>query len=400
MSVPDVSGAAIANLEVESLIHRAPTFHGDTIYAETKVIDKVESKSRDDRGVVTVETKGVQPARRGGVLLPPQGHGVEARRSPRRVGVPTGTTSGIDRRCADGRAGRRASVAPTGRRPSAASPRSGPWARPSRSGGPAGGRLRRPELPWRSTRDPWAVLVSEVMAQQTQVARVVPAYRRFLAAFPHSGGLCGGAAGRRAPGLGGPGLQPAGPQPAPGGRGHGRPSTAGGCPTTSTPCWRCPASGPTRPGPCWPSPSSADVGVVDTNAGRVLARAVAGRSAAAGARPSDWSTPWCPAGRGWSFGQALLDLGATGLRGRRPRLRAARSAAGAGGRPPGGPTRPGPRLGRGVDGPEPLRRIRPPGSRSAGRRPCGMGPVPPARSRRPWDGPMTRPGRPGSSTGC
>lgn len=57
MSVPDVSGSAIANLEVESLIHRFPTFHGDTIYAETKVVDKVESKSRDDRGVVTVETK-------------------------------------------------------------------------------------------------------------------------------------------------------------------------------------------------------------------------------------------------------------------------------------------------------------------------------------------------------
>jgi acyl dehydratase len=58
MSVPDVSGSSIANLEVESLIHRAPTFHGDTIYAETKVISKVESKSRDDRGIVTVETKG------------------------------------------------------------------------------------------------------------------------------------------------------------------------------------------------------------------------------------------------------------------------------------------------------------------------------------------------------
>ena len=57
MSVPDVSGAAIANLEVESLQHKKPTFHGDTIYAETKVIDVVESKSRDDRGVVTVETK-------------------------------------------------------------------------------------------------------------------------------------------------------------------------------------------------------------------------------------------------------------------------------------------------------------------------------------------------------
>ena len=58
MSVPDVSGSCIANLEVESLTHKRPTFHGDTIYAETRVLDKVESKSKEDRGVVTVESKG------------------------------------------------------------------------------------------------------------------------------------------------------------------------------------------------------------------------------------------------------------------------------------------------------------------------------------------------------
>src|SRR5437763_16264499 len=58
MSVPDVSGSCIANLEVESLLHRKPTFHGDTIYAETRVLDKRESSSKNDRGVVTVETKG------------------------------------------------------------------------------------------------------------------------------------------------------------------------------------------------------------------------------------------------------------------------------------------------------------------------------------------------------
>jgi len=58
MSVPDVSGSAIANLEVESLVHRNPTFHGDTIYAESRVLEVVPSRSRDDRGVVTVETKG------------------------------------------------------------------------------------------------------------------------------------------------------------------------------------------------------------------------------------------------------------------------------------------------------------------------------------------------------
>ena len=58
MSVPDVSGAAIANLEVESLTHKKPTFHGDTIYAETRVLDVTASASKPDRGIVTVETKG------------------------------------------------------------------------------------------------------------------------------------------------------------------------------------------------------------------------------------------------------------------------------------------------------------------------------------------------------
>ena len=58
MSVPDVSGAAIANLEVETLQHKFPTFHGDTIHAETRVLDVQESPSKRDRGIVTVETKG------------------------------------------------------------------------------------------------------------------------------------------------------------------------------------------------------------------------------------------------------------------------------------------------------------------------------------------------------
>ena len=44
-------------------------------------------------------------------------------------------------------------------------------------------RVRRP-LPWRATRDPYALLVSEVMLQQTQALRVVPYYERWLAALP------------------------------------------------------------------------------------------------------------------------------------------------------------------------------------------------------------------------
>jgi acyl dehydratase len=57
-SVPDVSGRAIANLEVESLKHANPTFHGDTIYSETRVLEVNPSKSKPDRGIVRVETIG------------------------------------------------------------------------------------------------------------------------------------------------------------------------------------------------------------------------------------------------------------------------------------------------------------------------------------------------------
>jgi acyl dehydratase len=56
--VPDVSGQAVANLEVETLKHSKPTFHGDTIHAETRVLDK-SLTSKGDRGIVTVETKGI-----------------------------------------------------------------------------------------------------------------------------------------------------------------------------------------------------------------------------------------------------------------------------------------------------------------------------------------------------
>jgi len=57
MSVRDVSGKAIANLGYEKIEFLAPTFHGDTFYAETTVLDVRESESKPDRGVVTVETK-------------------------------------------------------------------------------------------------------------------------------------------------------------------------------------------------------------------------------------------------------------------------------------------------------------------------------------------------------
>ncbi|HEX6081585.1 MAG TPA: MaoC family dehydratase [Methylomirabilota bacterium] len=57
MTVADISGRAIANLEVDALKHEKPTFIGDTLYARTRVLDLRESR-QGDRGIVTVATEG------------------------------------------------------------------------------------------------------------------------------------------------------------------------------------------------------------------------------------------------------------------------------------------------------------------------------------------------------
>jgi acyl dehydratase len=58
MSVTDVSQKAIANLGWREIKLTHPVFAGDTLYAESKVLEKRESKSRPTAGVVTVETIG------------------------------------------------------------------------------------------------------------------------------------------------------------------------------------------------------------------------------------------------------------------------------------------------------------------------------------------------------
>ena len=59
MSVRQTSGKAIANLLYESVTHDGPTFHGDTIYAESEVIEVTPSRSRDDRGMIYIESRGI-----------------------------------------------------------------------------------------------------------------------------------------------------------------------------------------------------------------------------------------------------------------------------------------------------------------------------------------------------
>jgi acyl dehydratase len=57
MSVRDISETALANLEYEKVLHLAPTFHGDTLYAESDVLEVTPSQTKSDRGVVYVETR-------------------------------------------------------------------------------------------------------------------------------------------------------------------------------------------------------------------------------------------------------------------------------------------------------------------------------------------------------
>jgi acyl dehydratase len=56
MTVPDISGKAIANLEYENVKHLSPVFINDTIYVKSKILDKYESKTKNDRGIIYVET--------------------------------------------------------------------------------------------------------------------------------------------------------------------------------------------------------------------------------------------------------------------------------------------------------------------------------------------------------
>jgi acyl dehydratase len=57
MTVGDISGKAIANLATEELSHPNPVFHGDTLFVETEILEKRESKSKLDRGTVKVHTR-------------------------------------------------------------------------------------------------------------------------------------------------------------------------------------------------------------------------------------------------------------------------------------------------------------------------------------------------------
>jgi A/G-specific adenine glycosylase len=197
------------------------------------------------------------------------------------------------------------------------------------------GRSGLRPLPWRATRDPWAILVSEVMLQQTSAARVIEPYGRFLRRFPtvrscaeaSSGDVLRAWAGlgynRRACNLHGAAAVMADR--------HG-----GAVPADLGALRALPGVGPYTARAVLAFAFETDHAVVDVNVARVLARAVVG-DAVSPAQAQAVADTLVPPGRAWVWNQSLMEIGALVCTARSPacgRCPLARSCSWAGaGRP-------------------------------------------------------------------
>jgi A/G-specific adenine glycosylase len=167
------------------------------------------------------------------------------------------------------------------------------------------------DLPWRRTRDPYAILVSEIMLQQTQVARVVPRYLSWLERWPDAGALASATVAdvlREWVGLG-----------------YNRRAlrlrdacvavARDGWPRSAAGLRALPGVGPYTAAAVASFAFGEQVAAVDVNIARVASRV--GRSPEA----------LLPAGRAAEFNHAAMDLGATICTARRPRCPACPVAA-------------------------------------------------------------------------
>jgi A/G-specific adenine glycosylase len=177
------------------------------------------------------------------------------------------------------------------------------------------GRTTLRDLPWRQTRDPWAILVAELMLQQTQVARVEPRWFAFLERFPDAPSC---AASRLADvvaewdGLG-----------------YNRRAVhlhacarvvcdehEGHLPADLDALLALPGVGPYTARAVLAFAFERDVGVLDTNVARVLARL--GGAPLGPAEAQDLADALVPTGSGWHWNQAMIDFGAQSCTKRRP----------------------------------------------------------------------------------
>jgi A/G-specific adenine glycosylase len=169
------------------------------------------------------------------------------------------------------------------------------------------------DLPWRRTRDPWSVLVSEIMLQQTQVSRVEAYWPRFLARYPTVGALAA--------------ARPAAVRESWEGLGYYRRAENlhrlakvvtdeqdGRIPSDPEALRRLPGVGRYTAGAVASFAFERAEPAVDTNVARVLRRAFHPRARGAAGERQLWDTASAMHTRhgpsAWAFNQAIMELGA------------------------------------------------------------------------------------------
>jgi A/G-specific adenine glycosylase len=168
------------------------------------------------------------------------------------------------------------------------------------------------DLPWRRTRDPYRIMVSEIMLQQTQVDRVIPKYHAFLEAFPTLAALASAPTADVIRGWSGLGYNR---------RAVNMQRTAravldehgGRFPRDVAALLRLPGIGPYTAGAIACFAFEQDVSFMDTNIRRVIQRLFVGPEAIAAtseARLRELAAAAVPPGQGWAWNQAIMELGA------------------------------------------------------------------------------------------
>ena len=178
------------------------------------------------------------------------------------------------------------------------------------------------DLPWRRTRDPYRILVSEMMLQQTQVPRVLAYYPRFLRRYPTVEALAKAPPARVREAWEGLGYYA---------RAHNLQAAArtvvrergGRFPRTQAEAERLPGVGRYTSGALLAFAFEEPVPALDTNGTRVLSRLFVARRSSSpsrtAARLEKLATSLIPAGKAWAFNQALMDFGALVCTARAPR---------------------------------------------------------------------------------
>jgi A/G-specific adenine glycosylase len=176
------------------------------------------------------------------------------------------------------------------------------------------------DLPWRKTRDPYAILVSEILSHQTQISRVLPVYERLLERYPTVQAMAGAPLAEvkaitdplgykiRGRWLHAAAL-------------HVADRAGGRFPNTLEELRRLPGVGRYTAGAVMNFAHHRDAPLLDTNVARLLRRHF-GVAAAPRARTAElWSLAAAviPKGKGYLINQALMDLGAMVCRARSPR---------------------------------------------------------------------------------